>query len=136
MGREHHVASSQLTERESGQIAGWLVKLVVFIAIGGMLILEAGGVLVARGTVADAAHSAANDAAFAMKTTFSQPEAEKAARETAQEKGSTFFSLTVDQQARTVTVELTRNANTRLVQHISFLKKYAVARARATKSFA
>jgi hypothetical protein len=135
MGHQHH-RSPNLTESEQGQIAGWLVKLVVFIGIAGILILEIGGVLIAKGTVADAAASAAVDAAFAMKTTFNEAEAESAARQTAADKGSEFVSISIDRAGKTVTVTLQRKAKTRIVQHVSFLFKYAKAQASATRSFA
>lgn len=135
MDRQHRRSPIE-AQRELGQIAGWLTKLIVFIAIAGILILEVGGVLLAKGTVADAAGSAAVDAALAMKSTFSQAEAESAARETARDKGSEFVSISVDTAGKTVTVTLERKAKTRIVQHISSLRKYAKARATATRSYA
>lgn len=122
---------------ESGQISGWLVKLVIFIGLAGILVIEAGGVLVAKGSVAETASGAAAEAAFAIKTRGVREDPEIAARAFTEEKGCEFVSITYDQAAQTVSVTVQRKAKTYIVKHIDFLaKKYAVAKSTSTKSYA
>lgn len=123
---------------ESGQISGWLVKLVIFIGLAGILIIEAGGVLVAKATVTETAEGAAAEAAFAIKTRGGiREDPEVAARAFTEEKGCEFVSITYDQAAQTVSVTVQRKAKTFIVKKIDFLaKKYDVAKSTSTKSYA
>lgn len=121
---------------ESGQISNWLVKLVVFIGIAGMLIIEGGGVLVAKGSVADTSEGAASEAAFAIRTRGVQGQPEDLARQFAESKGCEFVKIEYDNVAKTVSVTVRREAKTFIIQYIGPLKKYKVATHRATRSYA
>lgn len=122
---------------EAGQISSWLVKLVIFIGLAGIVIIEAGGVLVAKGSVTETAAGAAAEAAFAIKTRGIREDPEVAARAFTEEKGCEFVSITYDQAAQTVSVTVQRKAKTYIIKNIDFLaKKYAVAKATSTKSYA
>lgn len=122
--------------REQGQISNWLVKIVVFLAIAGVLVIEGGAILVARGSAADAAQGATSEAAFAIKTQGIRSDPEGAAREFATSKGVEFVSISYDQAASTVTVTVRRKAKTFLTHKIEPLKKYTVATSSFTKSYA
>lgn len=121
---------------ELGQVANWLVKIVVVLLVVGLVVIEAGGVIAARLTVSDAANNAAKDAAFAIKTRGIQVDPEEAARERAKTEGAEFVSIAYDQVAQTVTVTLRRKARTVVIQNIGPLKKYTVAQASSTRSYA
>lgn len=121
---------------ESGQISNWLVKIILVLAIAGVLIIEGGAVLVARGTSAEAAQEAASEAAFEIKTQGIRSDPEAAAREFATSKGVEFVSITYDQAAAKVTVTVRRKAKTLFIHKIEPLKKYTVATSSFTKSYA
>lgn len=134
MDRKLGFASRALNE--SGQISNWLVKLVVFIGIAGMLIIEGGGVLVAKGSVADTAEGAASEAAFAIRTRGVQGDPEDLARQFAESKGCELVKIEYDNAAQTVSVTVRREARTFIIQYIGPLKKHTVATYRATRSYA
>lgn len=134
MDRRTDLAECALSD--SGQISNWLVKLVVFIGIAGMLIIESGGVLVAKGSVADTGEGAASEAAFAVKTRGVQGDPESVARSFVESKGCEFVSITYDEAAKTVSVTVRRVAKTYIIQHIGPLKKYKVATYTGTRSYA
>lgn len=121
---------STVIEDEGGQIAGWLVKLVVFILIGGGLVIETASVLIAKANVVETATIAASAAAFAAKT---GADAEEAARSTADEKGAELVSAEVDTGTRTVTVVLRRKAKTLFIHNIDYFDKFIVQEATATR---
>lgn len=122
--------------RESGQISNWLVKIVVLLAIAGVVVIEGGAVLVARGQTADAAQGATAEAAFAIKTQGIRGDPEAEARAFATSKGVEFVSISYDQAAQTVTVTVRRKAKTQFIHKIGALKKYTVATSAYTKSYA
>ena len=122
--------------REHGQISNWLVKIIVLLAIVGVLVIEGGAILVARGTTAEAAQGATSEAAFAIKTQGIRSDPESVAREFAASKGVEFVSIAYDQAASTVTVTVRRTAKTFVAHKIGPLKKYTVATSSFTKSYA
>lgn len=122
--------------RENGQISNWLVKIVVFLGIAGVLVIEGGAILVARGTSADAAQGATSEAAFAIKTQGIRGDPEASAREYATSKGVEFVSISYNQAAATVTVTVRRKAKTLFTHKIEALRKYTVATSSFTKSYA
>lgn len=121
---------------ESGQISNWLVKIVIFLVVAGVTVIEGGAILVARGTSADAAQGATSEAAFAIKTQGIRSNPEAAAREFAASKGVEFVSISYDQAAATVTVTVRRKAKTLFTHKIEALKKYTLATSSFTKSYA
>jgi len=121
---------------DSGQVSGWIIKLVVSFFIVAVAIMEVGAVLVSKATVQEATLGAAAEAAFAIKTQGVNGDPETLARAYAKEKGSEFVSITYDKAARTVTVKLSRKAKTLFIHRFDYFSKYTTATSSATKSYA
>lgn len=134
MDRKPRSTSRALSE--TGQISNWLVKLVVFLGIAGLVIVEGGGVLVAKASVADTAEGAATEAALAIKARGVQGDPEELAKAFAESKGCKLVKIEYNNAAQTVTVTVRREARTFLIQHIGPLEKYTVATHKATRSYA
>lgn len=131
--------TARLSEKmtsESGQISSWLVKLVVFLGIAGILIVEIGGILVAKGTAVDTAEGAASEAAFAIKARGVSGDPETVARQFADTKDCEFVKIEYNQAAATVSVTVKRTAKTYITHRIGPLKKYTVSVATGTRSYA
>ncbi|PLS76573.1 MAG: hypothetical protein CYG61_01285 [Actinobacteria bacterium] len=83
-------------------ITGWLVKLVVSIALVGFLAVELGAPLVTRAQLDDLAHDAADNAALELLNSADVERARAVAGEILQDKDATLKEFAVDQQGRVV----------------------------------
>jgi hypothetical protein len=111
-----------------GIVVGWLVKIVVSIAIIGFFLFEAGAIIVAHVNADTAATDAASEAAFAVARGASDEEAKAAAVEEARKAGVTVVAFAVATDGRSVTLTIEKRAPTLLVQRIGFMKSWAVVR--------
>lgn len=85
-------------------IVGWLVKIVLGFALAGLLMVEAGSPLVARGQIDGVAHDAADSAALELLD-HGDPERSRAvAQKIADDNDVALESFTIDQRGVTVTV--------------------------------
>jgi Tfp pilus assembly protein PilX len=110
----------------------WLLILALFVVAS----IDTISILYSRFKVADAAQSAAFDAASAYKTTHSRTEAEKAAfaaiRATA--PGARLVSLVIDPATGDVTLTVAKKVGTILVGRIGFLRHLTRASSTETSS--
>jgi hypothetical protein len=88
-------------------ISGWLIKIVVGIALAAVLLLELGSPLIARAQADDAAHEVTDDVVFALKNTFTQAALDDACATTATTKHVKILrcEYNKDTDVTTVTVE-------------------------------
>lgn len=120
---EANVRPWSMTDR--GQIVvSWLLKVVLGLAVAGLILFEVVGVVLARGTAEDTAAKAAQDAGFTYRDTGDVKRAEATAKAYAENEGAEFISLSVDEEARTTTVTVRKKARTFFIQYIGPLKKY------------
>lgn len=121
-----------LRGRERGDIViGWLVKLIVSIAIVGVVAFEAGAVVVSRVTAESAANDVANEASFVVARSGGFDEAEEAARVEAARQGVvliTFEVLPGNGNDQIIHVVVEKKAKTLLLQRISWTKSWTVVR--------
>lgn len=114
--------------QDSGQIViGWLAKVIVGLLVVGLVLFEVVGVLVARGTAADTASKAAQEAGFTYRDSRDVRRAEQTARSFVEKEGGEFISFSVDTRDRTATVTVRRVAKTFFIHRIGALKKYTIA---------
>jgi hypothetical protein len=119
-----------LSRDEDGQIiSGWLVRLVVVVAIVGTILIEGGAVVFNRLQAKDIADQASAEAGISY---FAYGQSVDAARTRAREyvegeQHARFVDVRVDQASSTIFVTVEKTANTRIVQRIGSLKKYTVA---------
>ena len=117
-----------MTSERGGIITGWLLKLVISLAIFGLVAFEAGAIVVAKVTIEDIAGDAVAAAAHEYGTTKNQDEAEKAAREVAESKGAVLEAFSVVEDGKAVVVTLSKPAKTLFVHRIGVIDGWAVAR--------
>ncbi|MHB8510792.1 MAG: hypothetical protein ACYDCC_01320 [Actinomycetota bacterium] len=121
-------SSSRLSQR-GGIITSWLLKLVIFLAILGVLAFEVGAVVVATVNVDSVADAAATEAATTFGNTHNVDEARAAAAEKCKEGGASLISFSVSSDQRVVTVTAQKTAKTLFIQKIGFLRRFVVSKA-------
>lgn len=105
-------------------MVSWLLKLVIGFAIAGVILFEVVGVVLARGTAADTASKAAQEAGFTYRDTGDVELAKVTAKAYCENEGAEFIDLTVDAEDRTTTVTVRKKARTLFIHNIGPLKKY------------
>jgi uncharacterized membrane protein len=126
-----HVA--HLHRDQQGIVAAYMAKLIIVLALIGMVFVEGGAVVFSKLQAQDLAESAAVAGASSWWHNKNAEQAREKAliqlKDKSQRARMTSFMLNSDGSV-TVTVKL--KANTVLLQHISFLEPYTVAGATAT----
>lgn len=118
--------ASRAMER-GGIVIGWLMRLVVSLAIVAVGAYEGGAVIVAHVQSDSAATDVAEEAALAYAHAHDVDQARTAAEDKATTEGATLVRFSVDAGAKTVTVRVEKKARTLFLQRLSFTKKWAVA---------
>ena len=96
-------------------IGGWLVKVIVGIALLGFAVVELGSPFVARAQADDAAHEVANEASFRLRDNFTQETLDAACAEEAAEHSVTVSACTFDTASNEVRVTVTKEARSFLL---------------------
>jgi hypothetical protein len=123
-GRPRRVLSDQ-----RGIIIGWIGKIIIGLAITGVVIFEAGSILVNLFTLDSTADEIAIDLSIQIGTgTPNQQAIERSAEELATEAGARLIEVEVDAE-KVVRVKLRRRADTLIVGRLSFTKDWARATA-------
>lgn len=126
---------------ERGIVVGWLVRVLVGLAVAGVILFDAGAIVVnffsLDGTADEVAVAVATDLAFGVEAVpnlqcnrRSHDPLCKKAYETAREKGVRITSAHFDQQG-VFHVELKRTADTLIVERIGAIEDWATATASA-----
>lgn len=114
-------------------IAGWLVKLLVSIAVIGFLIVELGTPLIVRSQLDDAAHDVANAGAFEYFQHKDIEAARTRARAVAEQEDVALpDSAFVLQNDGTIKVTLAKKAKSYLFHRLSFARSWYDVRVSAT----
>jgi hypothetical protein len=116
-GAEHALRSDR-----GGIVTGWLLKLVLSFAILGLVVYEAGAVVLSRVQVDQIAIDAARDAGFSYGKDGSTAKAEQTAAAHAARNGAAVVDFRVDRQNETVTVTVRKNASTLVIHRLGFLE--------------
>lgn len=112
-------------------IAGWLIKVIVGIALAGFLVIELGSPLVARAQADDAAHEVANEAAFRLRDTNTQQTLDDACAAEASDQNVTVVKCGINAENE-IEVTVTKKARSFLLDKFDQTKKWYVAEATAT----
>ena len=120
--------------RERGDIVvGWLVKLVVSLAIAGVAVFEAGAVIVAHVNADSAANDAAGEAVVAYSHLSDAKGAEQAARAAAEKDGALLIGFMVLEGGTEIEVRVEKDARTILLQHASFTRSWTIVQTTRTE---
>ena len=109
---------------ERGIIISWLVKIIVMLAILGLVLFEAGAIIVATVGVDGTADVAAREAALEYGRQENLDAARKVATDKAKEGGGTLIDIKVASDGKWVVVTVERKAQTWLAQRIGPLKRF------------
>jgi hypothetical protein len=109
-------------------VLGWLLKLVVSLAIVGLVAFEAGAVLVAHVSADGAASDAATEAAFVYARGNDATGAEDAAKTEAARSGATLVDFEIADDGHTVVVTVVKKAKTIVLQRIGATRSWTEAR--------
>ena len=118
---------------ERGVVVSWLVRLLIGLAIAGLILFELGAIAVNTFTLS----SSASDIAVALSTTAAQSGASgpnetqlrNEGEELAKEAGARLVSIEIDRNERVVHVTLRRKAKTIFVQRFSAIAGWGRATA-------
>ena len=115
---------------ERGDIVlGWLLKLVISLAIVGLGAFEGGAVLVAKVGADGVANDVANEAAVVYAGRSDAEAAEKAAADEASRAGARLIRFEVSSDGRNVSVTVLKKAKTIFLHRIDATKSWTEARA-------
>lgn len=115
-----------------GIVTGWLIKVVIMLMLFGLIVFEAGAVVVAKVGVDGSADAAAREAAGVFGTTQSQQKACDEADAKAVQGGARLVQCEVSQDAQFVTVTLERKAATFFIHKIGAFKSLVTSRSSHT----
>jgi hypothetical protein len=117
---------------ERGILASFLIKLVIGVALVGLIVIDTTAIVLNNVQTDDVAAAAANDAANAFDDSGSVQSARKAALQAIREEGpDARMRRLVVRTDGSVAVTVTNKAGTLLSQHVGFLDDFTVARIRA-----
>jgi hypothetical protein len=112
-------------------IGGWLVKVLVGIAILGFAAVELGSPLVARAQADDAAHDVADEAAFRIRDDFTEKAMKEACDTEAAKHSVTVTVCDYDTAKQEVVVTVTKHARSFLLDKFDATKDWYVVEASA-----
>ena len=118
-----------MSVNERGDIViGWLLKLVISLAIVGLVAFEGGAILVAKVQADGVANDVATEAAIAYAQGSDFDAAERAAEAEATHAGVELVSLDVASDGRSISVTILKKAKTLILQRIDSTKSWTEAR--------
>jgi hypothetical protein len=121
---------------ERGIVLGWIIRIILGIALAGVLLYEGGAVVISSVNADNAARSAAQEAVATFAHSHNLDEAKKDAAKQAAAEGAVLVSFSADskgvggQSQATVTVRKT--AKTLFIHKIGFLKRFSTTTATST----
>ena len=117
-----------MRDERGGIVTGWLFKLVLSLAIVGVVAFEAGALVVAHVNADSAANEVATEAAFAAARGGNEQAAETAAKAEAARQGVQLIGVSLSSDGRVVTVIVEKTAKTLLLHRVSFTKSWTLIR--------
>lgn len=107
-------------------VVRWLIRIVVVIALLGVVVYEGASVGFARVNADEAGRKALEDAGFRFRDTNNIRIAEDAARSHVEQKGAELVSYSADARAGTSSITVRKRASTLFIHKIGPLRKYTV----------
>jgi Flp pilus assembly protein TadG len=112
-------------------ISGWLVKIVLGIALIGFTIIELGSPLVARAQADDAAHQVADEASFQLPRTNTKKGLQEACETEAKTHSVTIVTCEINAKNE-IAVTVAKHAHSFLLDKFSVTKDWYDVEASAT----
>ena len=111
-----------------GIVIGWLLKLVISIAIAGLVAFEGGAIVVAKVQADGTANDVANEAATVYARGANADAAEKAALAEANHAGVKLTAFSVASDGRSISVTVQKKARTLFLHRIESTRSWTEAR--------
>jgi hypothetical protein len=105
-------------------IGGWLVKILIGIAVVGFVVVELGSPLVARAQADDAAHEVANEAAFRIRDENTDAAMKDECETEAAKHSVDVVSCDFDRNTNEVVVTVHKHARSFLLDRFSATKDW------------
>jgi hypothetical protein len=118
-----------LGRQHGGIVIGWLIKILLSLAVLGFVVFEAGAVIVAKVTADRVAIDAADEAGQVYESTGSSAKAQEAAKHIAARDQADLIRFRLLYDGKFVEVTVRKRASSVLVQRIGFLRKFSTAEA-------
>jgi len=115
-------------------ISGWLLKIVIVIAVVGLALVEVGSPVFTHFQVDGAAHDAANDAAAAWLQHKDPQEAQDRANQDPQKESASLEYFNIDQSSGVIHVRLFKQARSFVMKKFSWAKKWYEVRVSASSA--
>ncbi len=112
-------------------IGGWVVKVLVGIAVLGFALIELGSPLLARSQADTAAHDVANEASFRLRSNNTQETLTRACAEKAAEVSVEVVQCTIDEKNQ-VFVEVRKEARSFLLHRFGVTRDWYDVKVSAT----
>ncbi|HUP85904.1 MAG TPA: hypothetical protein VM143_09580 [Acidimicrobiales bacterium] len=105
-------------------VGGWLVKVIVGIALLGFAVVELGSPFVARAQADDAAHEVANEASFRLRDNFTQQALDDACKSEADKQQVTLVACDYAAATDEVRVTVTKHARSFVLDKFGATKEW------------
>ena len=112
------------THERGGIVIGWLVRLIVTLAIVALAVFEAGAIIIAHVQSDTAATDVSEEAALAYAHSHDADQARAAADAKAKDEGAIVTAFSVDTTGKAVTVTVEKDARTIILRHLSFARRW------------
>jgi hypothetical protein len=116
-----------------GIVVGWLIKIVVSLAIVAVVAFEGGALVLAHVGADTAATDASGEAALAYSHSHDASQARAAAQAQANMDGVSLTGFSVSADGKTVTVTVEKRARTIVLQRLSFTRSWTLVRVTRTR---
>ena len=116
-----------------GIVIGWLMRLVVMLAIVALAAYEGGAVIVAHVQSDTAATDVSEEAALAYAHSNDADQARAVADAKATSEGAVVVAFSIDAARKNITVTVEKTARTLFLQRMSFSRKWTDARTTRTQ---
>ena len=117
-----------LSSDRGGIVTGWLVKLVLSLAIFGLVAFEAGAIVVAKVTIESIAGDVLTEAKGVYGSGGDGEQAELTARAVAERNDATLDSFEVVEDGDAIVVTVSKKAKTLWLHRLGFAEDWTVAR--------
>jgi len=112
-------------------IGGWLLKVIIGIAVVGFAVIELGSPLVTRAQADDAAHEVANEASFRLRDNYTQATLDASCETEADKQHVEIVECTVNEKQEVV-VKVLKHARSFLLDRFGATKDWYEVEASAT----
>jgi hypothetical protein len=118
-----------MTAERGGIVTGWLFKLILSLAVFGVVAFEVGAIVVAKATIENTAGDALAEAVDAYRPSGDLDLAEKAALAEVERKGAVLEAFRYDSATTEIIITVSKKAKTLFLHRIGFAEDWAISRA-------